>query len=115
MTTLIIYAVTIVVCGFVFWRNRKNFEDSFKHGETGFSARKLIAFQLMAAVFLGDCVYVYLLYNGNLWAQKIFNEWQNTHLIFVMFVLGFLSFPEIIKFIAVVKGQKLEEKKKDEN
>lgn len=113
MVQYIILAVTATVSILLLWKNRKNLEDSFKHGESGFSARKMIAFQLMFAVLTADIVYVYLLYKESPFAQKLFNEWQNTHLLYVMFVLGFLSVPEIIKFIETIKGSiKSEEENK---
>ncbi len=110
----IIYGITLFATAFVFWKNRKNFEDSFKHGETGFSARKLIAFQLMIATLAGDGVFVWLLSKETVWAQKYFGEWENAHLLYVMFVLGFLSVPEIIKLIETIKG-KIEIRKDDNN
>ena len=114
MMHYIIYGITLVVTVALFWRNRKNIEDSFKQGETGFSARKLIAFQLMAAVLAGDGVFVWILSRETPWAQKYFGEWENTHLLYVMFVLGFLSVPEIIKLIETIKG-KIEVRKDDTN
>lgn len=108
----ILYIVTFAATAFLFWRNRKNLEESFKHGESGFSARKLIAFQLMITVLAGDSVYIWLLYKETAWAQKIFNEWKNTQLLYVMFVLGFLAVPEIIKLIETIKG-KIEVRKDD--
>lgn len=105
MITYLIYGATVALSILLFWKNRKNIEDSFKHGETGFSARKLIAFQLMVAILFGDAVFVWLLSKETPWAQKYFGEWENTHLLYVMFVLGFLSVPEIIKLIETIKGK----------
>jgi len=31
--------------------------------------------------------------------EKIFLEWIHTHALYVMFVLGFLSFPELMKIL----------------
>lgn len=112
MITYIIYGLVVALTGWLFWNNRKDLGLSMKAGEGGFSARKLIAFQLMIPVFLGDTVYIWKFYIGSPWAEKIFLEWIHTHALYVMFVLGFLSFPEIIKFINTIKGVK-EEKKEE--
>ncbi len=66
----------------------------------------------MAAILFADAVFVWLLSKETPWAQKYFGEWENTHLLYVMFVLGFLSVPEIIKLIETIKG-KIEVRKDD--
>jgi len=114
MITYIVYLVIAGITGYVFFRNRKDINDSLKGNDTGYSSRKLIAFQLMLAVFLADSVYVYLFYKESPFAQKIYIEWLNTHLIYVMFTLGFLSFPEIIKLINTIRGNPVKDEPKKE-
>lgn len=109
MTAYIIYAITALITGYLFYRNRKDLGESMKTGDSGFSARKLIAFQLMILVFFADSVYVFKFYKDSVFADKIYLEWINTHLIYVMFVLGFLSFPEIIKLINTIRGNPVKE------
>lgn len=104
MGAYILYGIVIVLTFLVYWVNRKDFNDSFKIGETGYSSRKLIAFQLMLAVAAGDTVYIYKFYLGTPWAEKSFIEWWNYHLLYVMFVLGFLLFNQVIKLVSIIRG-----------
>lgn len=109
MKEYIIYAIILAVTAYLFWNNRKDLNASMKAGDGGFSARKLIAFQLMIPIFIADTVYIWKFYNNLQWAEKIFLEWINTHALYVLFVLGFLSFPEIIKFINTIRGNPVKE------
>ena len=111
---LIIYGIIGVCVGYLFWNNRKDLNASMKNGEGGFSARKLIAFQLMLPLFIADAVYIYKLHMGSVWAEKIFLEWKHTNSLYIMFVLGFLSFPEIIKLINTIRGNPVKEETKKE-
>lgn len=114
MIAYVIYILIAGITGYVFYKNRKDFGDSLRANENGFSERRLIAFQLMLAVFAGDTVYVYKFYVGSAWAEKHFMEFVNTHLIYVMFTLGFLSFPEIIKLINTIRGNPVKDEVKKE-
>lgn len=115
MTAYIIYGLVFALTAWLFWINRKDLGLSMKAGDGGFSSRKLIAFQLMIPLFIADGVYIYKLFIGSVWAEKIFLEWKNTNSLYVMFVLGFLSFPEIIKLINTIRGNPTKEESSSES
>lgn len=109
MTAYIIYGLVFAITGWLLWINRKDLGLSMKAGEGGYSSRKLIAFQLMLPLFIADGVYIYRLLIGSTWAERIFLEWKHTNSLYIMFVLGFLSFPEIIKLINTIRGNPIKE------
>lgn len=109
MKEYIIYGLVGLAVGYLFWNNRKDLNASMKHGDGGFSTRKIIALQFMFPLFLGDLVYIYKLWIGSAWAEKNFLEWKHTNSLYIMFVLGFLSFPEIIRLINTIRGNPIKE------
>lgn len=109
MIIYIIATIVALICGYAFYSNRKDLGDSLRGNDKGFSARKIIALQLMFTVFVEDMIFCYLLINESPFAQKNYNEHQNTHLLYVMFTLGFLSLPEIIKLINTIRGNPIKE------